>query len=354
MRKRHRETTTGLERVPERATNRLVRSIRDGRIVLSLEKLLPSHPAEEVVREDDRAGGVDDDECDCGGGGSDEVLAGLLVDARCNLRSAEKARDEANGAVEAAEAENRRQSERLAELERRGDTDFSGFANALQLDDLRTALHLWEASSCKDRALELHLDNFDVPFLLNAIAAIGLDSEGAVVHLRGAYLMVVLQWSDVPLSGLGLPRSVEGQRVAHDEAGNLVILEPTTLDVSLPQGACVVAKPETRADAKIRLRAGKAVVAYFGSGGLILGQFAQFWHMVTPMDPRDVMAFIIRVACILYPTSSSVVAGAMTRNPDMCTWERAAELAVAAMGEEGAEEEERKRRRRAEEVDEGR
>ena len=74
------------------------------------------------------------------------------------------------------------------------------------------------------------------------------------------------------------------------------------------------------------------MVAYFGSGGLVLGQLAEYWHMVTPMDPRDVMDCIIRVACILYPTSSSVVAGAVTREPDKCTWERAAQLAMESSG----------------------
>ena len=48
------------------------------------------------------------------------------------------------------------------------------------------------------------------------------------------------------------------------------------------------------------------------------------------MDPRDVLESIIRVASILYPTSSSVVAGAVTREPGECTWERAAQLAAAA------------------------
>jgi hypothetical protein len=93
-------------------------------------------------------------------------------------------------------------------------------------------------------------------------------------------------------------------------------------------------RPSLRSGVKKRLREGKAVIAYFGSGGVVLGQFAQFWHMVTGMDPRDVLESIIRVACILYPTSSSVVTGAMTHTPSLCTWERAAQLAAESVGKE--------------------
>lgn len=73
----------------------------------------------------------------------------------------------------------------------------------------------------------------------------------------------------------------------------------------------------------------------------MMGQFGQFWHMVTPMDPRDVLESIIRVAYILYPTPSSVVAGAMTSTsePGECTWARAAQLAAHWAGEEAEEEE---------------
>ena len=129
---------------------------------------------------------------------------------------------------------------------------------------------------CRGRALDLHLDVLDVAFLLNCIGAIGLNGNNAVVRLRGAYLMVVLQWSEEPLSTFTLPPWLKGQRVARDQAGNIVILEPSTLDVRLPEGAHVAQKPVTRTDAKSRLINGKAVVAYFGSGGLVLGQFASF------------------------------------------------------------------------------
>lgn len=43
-----------------------------------------------------------------------------------------------------------------------------------------------------------------------------------------------------------LPNWLEGAKAARDESGNIVLLEPASLDVRLPEGAHVAPKPETR------------------------------------------------------------------------------------------------------------
>ena len=117
------------------------------------------------------------------------------------LRNVEKAHCNALAAVGAARAQDEEQEVALKRV--RHDPEFTAFARKLGLDeDLRIALHIWTASSCANKSLDLHLDSLDVPFLLNAIAAIGVDRSGTVVRLRGAYLMVVLQWSEEPLHKL--------------------------------------------------------------------------------------------------------------------------------------------------------
>ena len=319
---------TGLPCIPERATQRLVRTVRAGKIVLELVDLLPSCPIDltEVM-----AQGASDARVASGLSGKSGApyeleLRVLHQSATRLLRNVERAHCNALATIEAAKAQDEEQKDELERV--RHEPAFTAFAQRLGLaEDLRVALHLWAASSCANKSLDLHLDSLDVPFLLNAIAAIGVDCGGTVVRLRGAYLMVVLQWSEEPLHAFELPPGLEGMRAAHDDVGNIVLLEPPTLEVALPHGANVARTPETRLTAKTMLGEGRAVIAYFGSGGLVLGQLASFWHMVTPMDPRDVLAHIIRVSCILYPTSSAVVAGAATRDPSTCTWERAQELA---------------------------
>ena len=85
MKGKHCQTTTGLECVPERATDQLIRSVGNGKIVLSLVDLLPAAPTEETEHKATEAGGSQ-----AGRDGRSDELKALMVAARRNLRSAEK------------------------------------------------------------------------------------------------------------------------------------------------------------------------------------------------------------------------------------------------------------------------
>ena len=231
-----------------------MRTVRAGKILLELVDLLPSCPIDltEVMAQGASDARVASGLTGRSGAPHELELRVLHQSATRLLRNVEKAHCNALAAVGAARAQDEEQEVALKRV--RHDPEFTAFARKLGLDeDLRIALHIWTASSCANKSLDLHLDSLDVPFLLNAIAAIGVDRSGTVVRLRGAYLMVVLQWSEEPLHKFKLPPGLEGMRAAHDDVGNIVLLEPPTLEATLPNGANVARTPETRLAAKTML-----------------------------------------------------------------------------------------------------
>jgi len=101
------------------------------------------------------------------------------------------------------------------------------------------AYHLWIAASLghgvkhlKALTCKLHLDDGDIAILLNIVVSLGVNSIGDVVPLRGSFLMVLLIFSDKSLSSAELDGFPEQ---AHDMHGNIVLLEPSGLEVELPE-----------------------------------------------------------------------------------------------------------------------
>ena len=208
--------------------------------------------------------------------------------------------------------------------------------SAADHESIRLAYHMWAASSMDGRqTCGLHIDDKDLAITLNLVASLGLSAEHEVVPLRGCLLMVVLCFSTSCLAGASAESfGWSSVPMAHDAKGNVILLEPGSVDVKLPPAF-------TRADTEICTEArvmdamaeGRAVLCFFRSGGLVAGQFSHHWHLVTPMDPEDIIEGKIRVAGISYVQRAAVVSETAIQKQGSCSDETSADLAKTLVRE---------------------
>ena len=116
--------------------------------------------------------------------------------------------------------------------------------------------------------------------------------------------------------------------VAHDVAGNLVMLEPSLSEVELPADNPKANVPSTEQAVITALQEGRCVLAFFRSGGVVAGQLGHHWHLVTSMDPQDVADGIVRIGAIAYPQRASIVSEAALQSQATCSSESSASLAA--------------------------
>ena len=100
----------------------------------------------------------------------------------------------------------------------------------------------------------LHLDDKDAGHLPNLIVSLGLNRENEVVPLRGCLLMVVALYAETNLAGKVLPG---GFAQAHDAYGNIVLLEPPTAQLDLPEGLSPQEVPERESSVRLAMREGR-------------------------------------------------------------------------------------------------
>jgi len=200
---------------------------------------------------------------------------------------------------------------------------FTALRHKLCSGDRWTAFHIWTAcgfdAEMGPLTCGLHLDDLDLAHLFDLVVSLGVSPSGAVVELQGSLLMVVLNFASANLGTLKLAGDIPQ---AHDQHGNIVLLDPPSLELLLPAEVEKVNSPDSPAGVGTALQDGRCVVAFFRSGGWLAGQLAQHWHAVTPMDPRDIIAGYVRFGFIAYAQRSACVAGyAATSQNESCTYE---------------------------------
>ena len=125
---------------------------------------------------------------------------------------------------------------------------------------------------------------------------------------------MVLAWSSEALRTLSASERVDMPTgTAFDACGNVVLFEPAQDQLVHLKEEFKAPIPKTASEARSLCRDGRAVIAYFPSGGVTGGMFGHLWHMVTEMHPADLEEGHIRVAGILYPTRRPIVSALAAR-----------------------------------------
>ena len=263
----------------------------------------------------------------------------VLSRARAELTRAQKMLAEAEEEVAMAHNNLARMKERIANL--MYDPHFRVLKDVVRTSapseelGTRLAYHMWAASSLGGgESCGLHIDDLDLATMLNLINSLGLDAENKVVTLRGCLLMVVLCFST---SCMARARAEDfgwsSLPMAHDAKGNVMIFEPGSIDVKLPPTLTRADTAVTEAQVLTAMAEGRTVLCFFRSGGAVAGQFCHHWHLVTPMDPEDIIEGKIRVAGIAYAQRAAIVSETALQTQGSCSDATSAALAATLMRE---------------------
>lgn len=116
--------------------------------------------------------------------------------------------------------------------------------------------------------------------------------------------MVVLVFADACLADVNLQEGPAGahDKGAHDMHGNIVLLEPSTSAVCLPDGFTKTDAPRVEASVMSQMRAGRCVIAFFRSGGVLAAQLGHHWHAVVSAALSALRSAFC--ACSLRPLNS--------------------------------------------------
>ena len=214
-----------------------------------------------------------------------------LSEVRRQLQRAKGAKKEAELQLAAAQKEDAAMPQRIASLS--ADTTFRRLCDSACGGDERLAYHLWSACASASQTAAtiaksgvtcgLHIDDLDLGAVLNLILSTGLSPRGDIVLLRGSLLMVFLAFTDTCLAGAVPPQGdAAGPVWGHDRAGNILLLEPGTMDLAavLPLAASTIKTPSTQARVTSLAAKGVCVIAFFKSGGWLAAQLSHYWHAV--------------------------------------------------------------------------
>lgn len=254
-----------------------------------------------------------------------------LTAALCELRRARKTLTDADAAVAAAKDHAKAMRAHIAALQDGPAPNqlFKQLRDDVCGGDARLAYHMWVACAGSHKwCCALHLDDLDLGLLLNLICSIGVSSDNQIVPLHGSLLMIVVCISTVCLAKA--PRDLLGGTVnfAHDTVGNVIVLEPNLTDVKLPAGHAKADVSTTEAVVLAALAEGRCVLAFFRSGGVVAAQLGHHWHLVTAMDPQDIVEGVVRIAGITYPQRAAIVSETALQTQDECSDKAAATLAA--------------------------
>ena len=194
-------------------------------------------------------------------------------------------------------------------------------------DPSRLAYHIWVACTGSTKwTCGLHLDDLDLGLLLNLVCSFGVSESNEVVLLRGSLLMLVLVISTTSLAAVDCGELGWSGPAAHDEAGNIITLEPSLTNMELPADCPKADVPTTERAVLSALCEGRCVLAFFRSGGVLAGQLGHHWHLVTSMDPQDILDGWVRIGAIAYPQRAAIVSA--TALQAECSSETSAALAA--------------------------
>ena len=234
--------------------------------------------------------------------------------------------------------------------------------------DAHLAYHIWAACTGSGKwTCGLHLDDLDLGLLLNLICSIGVSEHNQIVTLKGSLLMSVLAIStkvrpvlsifrmlcghtplrcnphppahpligcsrrvspSQSLAGVNCGRLDWSAPVAHDEGGNLIMLEPSLPELKLPADYPKANIPSTEQAVLTALCEGRCVLAFYRSGGVVAGQLGHHWHLVTSMDPQDIADGTVRIGAIAYPQRAAIVSATALQSQAGCSSESSASLAA--------------------------
>ena len=113
----------------------------------------------------------------------------------------------------------------------------------------------------------------------------------------------------------------------------MILLEPGSVDVKLPPAFTRADTATNEARVLDAMAEGRAVLCFFRSGGLVASQFSHHWHLVTPMDPEDIIEGKIRVAGISYAQRAAVVSETALQTQGSCSDETSADLTATLVRE---------------------
>jgi hypothetical protein len=255
-----------------------------------------------------------------------------LRHALANLRRARRLLDDANQARAAAADQLTYMERHLQSLQDSADRNLTFIDLRDRLchgarDPSRLAYHIWAACTGSGKwTCGLHLDDLDLGLLLNLVCSFGVSKSNEVVPLRGSLLMLVLVVSTACLAAVDCGELRWSAPAAHDEAGNIIMLEPSITDVELPVDRAKADIPTTEAAVLSALREGRCVLGFFWSGGVLAGQLGHHWHLVTCMDPQDIVDGTVRIGAIAYPQRNAIVSA--TALQAECSKETSAALAA--------------------------
>jgi hypothetical protein len=249
-----------------------------------------------------------------------------LARALVELRRARRMLEDATQARSAAQEKVCVMEEHVQSLQ--GNETFAVLRDRVCGRDAYLAYHIWCACLGSSKwTCGLHLDDLDLGLLLNLVVSIGVSESNEVVQLRGSLLMIVLTVSSSSLSGVDCEALGWSANAAHDEVGNIILLEPSLKDVVLPAGYQKADAASSEAVVLKALQEGRCVLAFYRSGGVVAGQLGHHWHLVTAMDPRDIVAGVVRIGAIAYPQRAAIVSSTALHQHSECSDESAAALA---------------------------
>ena len=130
--------------------------------------------------------------------------------------------------------------------------------------------------------------------LPNLVVSLGLNPDGGVVALKGCFLFVVARIYSSPLALAQLP-GIDADAQGHDMWGNIVILDPPSLEVQAFTDMESVPieledTPKRRSAVLSAVKEGRAVLFFYRSGGAVASQLAHHWHGVVRKDARTALA----------------------------------------------------------------
>ena len=164
------------------------------------------------------------------------------------------------------------------QLDSRCASRFCALCDTLCHGDVHLAHHIWSACLLDGTlSCALHLDELDISCLLNTIVSLGVRPDGGIVQLRGSYLMLVVAYCDANLADSALSDELP---FAHDSRGNIVLVDPPSIDLTAPSGRRLVDVPANQVGVRQAIRDGKTILVFYSSGGVVASQLAHHYHAV--------------------------------------------------------------------------
>jgi hypothetical protein len=173
--------------------------------------------------------------------------------------------------------------------------DFVKLRDSVCGGDPVLAVHVWRSIVTAALACGLHLDHLDAGHLFNLVVSLGLTPHGDVVPLKGCLLVMV---AAVYASSLAAAQIASECPQAHDDFGNIVLLDPPSINLGVQlRGPSTVDierldAPKRQSAVVAAVKEGRAILIFFRSGGAVASQLGHHWHAVVRTHRNDPEAML--------------------------------------------------------------